>query len=210
MKTGKKHFSMVKMVELAILTAIVLILQLSGVGIRIGGTNISLVLVPIALGAMVLGPMAGAWLGLVFGAVVYITGGVMGMDPFTALLFQNHPLITAGICLVKSTLAGFLAGLLFKLLKRINSLFAAFVAAAVTPIVNTGVFILGCLTITGTINEYIGFAVGKGWLPSAVSPVYFLFILCAGINFIFEFGVNLILAPALHTVVRAVTKNFKK
>ena len=206
MQANKRHTSMVRMVELAILTAIIVVLQLSGVAVRIGGTNISLVLIPIALGAMILGPKAGAWLGLVFGVIVYVTGGVMGMDPFTAILFNNHPIITAGICLIKSTLAGFVAGVMFKLLSKMNSLLAAFVAAAITPIINTGVFILGCLTITGSLTEYMEFAVEQGWMAKVESPIYFLFILCAGINFIFEFAVNLVFAPALHTVYRAVSR----
>ena len=151
------------MTSLAVLTAVVLVLQLTGTTIRIPflSTSVSLVLIPITLGAILLGPLAGAFLGFVFGAVVYVSGGVLGMDPFTLLLFQQHPIITAGICLLKSTLAGFLAGLAYRLLcprKEVNteesknnafgkisrSLLAVFVAAAVTPIVNTGIFILGC------------------------------------------------------------------
>ena len=110
--------SIVRMTTLAVLTAVVLVLQLTGTTIRIPflATSVSLVLIPITLGAILLGPLAGAFLGFVFGAVVYVSGGVLGMDPFTLLLFQQHPIITAGICLLKSTVAGFLAGLLYRLL----------------------------------------------------------------------------------------------
>lgn len=205
MKTTK-HASIVKMVQLAVLTAIVLVLQFTGTAIPLPflGTKISLVLIPIALGAMVLGPAAGAWLGIVFGAVAYIGGGVMGMDPFTLFLFQSNPIVTALICFVKGGLAGYLAGLSYRLLKEKNTLVAVFVAAAVTPIVNTGVFLLGCLTILGTIEGFMEFA-GIGG-----TAVYFLFIGCAGWNFLFEFLLNMILAPSLERVTRVVEKKFGK
>lgn len=189
-----------QMVLLAVLTAIVMVLQLAGNYVRlpIMGTTVSLVLIPIALGAMLLGPAAGAWLGFVFGAVVYIQCGVMGMDGFTAFLFNAHPIITLLICLVKSTLAGFLAGLVYKLLKNRNEVLAVFLAAAVTPIVNTGVFIIGCFAILSTIESFI--AVNQEFFGN-VSGVYFLFIVCAGINFVFEFILNMVMAPAIERII---------
>jgi LytS/YehU family sensor histidine kinase len=152
---------------------------------------------------MLMGPWAGAFLGFVFGAIVYVTCGVMAMDPFTAFLFNDHPVITAGICLVKSTLAGFLAGIVFRAIEKKNSLAATVTAAAITPVVNTGVFVLGCLLILNTIEGFIASA-GLG-----VSGVYFIFIGCAGINFVFEFLVNMIFATALHRVYKAVLAKVK-
>ena len=83
----KRHDQkLVVMIELALLTAAVLILQLTGAAIKITpGTTINLVLLPIALGAMLLGPVAGAWLGFVCGLVVCcsifgIKGNVAGND----------------------------------------------------------------------------------------------------------------------------------
>ena len=186
-----------QMVLLAVLTAMVMVLQLAGNYVRlpIMGTTVSLVLIPIALGAMLLGPAAGAWLGLVFGAVVYIQCGVMGMDAFTAFLFNAHPIVTLLICVVKSTLAGFLAGLVYKLLKNKNEILAVFLAAAVTPIVNTGVFIIGCFAILSTIEGFMA-AYGIGQ-----SALYFLFIGCAGINFVFEFILDMVMAPAIERII---------
>ena len=189
-----------QMVLLAVLTAMVMVLQLAGNYVRlpIMGTTVSLVLIPIALGAMLLGPAAGAWLGLVFGAVVYIQCGVMAVNPFTAFLFNAHPIVTLLICVVKSTLAGFLAGLVYRLLKNKNEILAVFLAAAVTPIVNTGVFIIGCFAILSTIESFI--AVNQEFFGD-VSGVYFLFIVCAGINFIFEFILNMVMAPAIERII---------
>ncbi len=199
----KNKQAVLKLVQTAILTAVVLVLQLTGIAIPnpLGGTPISLVLVPIALGAMIIGPSAGAWLGFVSGAVVYISCGVMHLDLFTGTLFDEHPVVTALICLGKSTLAGFAAGWVFKLLSKKNEWLAVFAAAAVTPIVNTGLFILGALTIFDTMTQFT--AEGE-------SVLHFLVIGCAGFNFIFEFAVNMIFAPALQRVIHIVTKSHKK
>ncbi len=204
---AKRKQAVLKMVQLALLTAIILVLQFTGVAIRLpipGATNISLVLIPIALGAMLLGPAAGAFLGLIFGLVVYISGGVMHMDPFTAFLFDNNPLVTAGICIVKSTLAGFLGGWIYKLLQGKKTLLAVFLAAGIVPIVNTAVFCLGCLTILGTIEGFIANnELGQTGLQ-------FIFIGCAGLNFVFEFAVNLLFSPAIERIIRLVSKQIKR
>jgi uncharacterized membrane protein len=207
MYQSKKSQSVLRMAELAVLTAIVLVLQFTGVAIRIPflGTSVSLVLIPIALGAMLLGPAAGAWLGFVFGAITYIMGGVMGMDPFTTFLFQNNPVITAGICFVKSTLAGYLGGLVYRVLKDKKPLLAVFVAAMLVPVVNTGVFCAGCMLILDTIAGFISWA----GLP-AQGAVYFVFIGCAGVNFILEFAINAVFSPALKRVIDIVSNRFVK
>ena len=195
----RKNKKIIMMVELAILTAAVLILQLAGVAIKLPflGTPISLVLVPIALGAMVLGQLSGAWLGFVFGMVIFITCGVMALDPFTALLFADNPVITFLICVLKSTLAGFLAGIVYKALAKKTALGAAFAAAATVPLVNTGIFILGCFVMMNTVSS-VAAGLGQSFL-------YFVIIGCAGINFLFEMLLNLLLAPALCRVVNIVT-----
>ena len=200
MTSRRKKLNVVAMAELALLTAAVLILQLAGVAIKLPflGTPVSLVLVPIALGAMLLGPLAGAWLGFVFGMVVFIVCGVMATDPFTAMLFAAHPLLTALTCIVKSTLAGFLCGVTYRALQKKQPLFATFAAAAVAPVVNTGVFILGCVTMMGTV-EGIAVSLGQSFL-------YFVIIGCAGLNFIFEMILNMALAPALYRVTGIVVK----
>ncbi len=205
---NKRNQPILKMAQLAILTALVLVLQLTGVGIKLpipGTTNISLVLIPIALGAMTLGPAAGAFLGFVFGAVVYITGGVLHMDFFTGFLFDRHPIVTAGICLIKSTLAGFLAGWIYRLVSRKSELLAVFLAAGVVPLVNTGIFVLGCLCILNTIQDLMTAAGIFGQ-----TTVYFIFIGCAGINFLLEFGINMILSPALQRIIHIVTKKVSR
>ncbi len=191
------------MTELAILTAIVLILQLIGTAIKqLGGTSISLVLIPIVLGAVLLGPRAGAWLGFVFGAVTYLMG-VFGLDLFTNILFSAHPLLTALTCFGKGICAGLAAGLVYRLLVGFKPYVAAIAAAATAPIVNTCIFILCGLAMTGTIASEFAEKAG-------VSVIYYLIIGCAGLNFIFEFLLNLILSPVIYRVSVIVKKSIHK
>ena len=93
---------------LAILTAVVVVLQLLGSFIRFGPFSISLVLIPIVVGAALYGPRAGAWLGFVFSVVVLI------MD--SAAFMVVNPLGTVLTVLLKGTLAGLCAGLVFRAL----------------------------------------------------------------------------------------------
>lgn len=193
--------STLKMVELAVLMAIVAALQITGTGIRLGGTSVSLVLIPIALGAVLLGPYAGALLGIEFGVIVYVMG-FAAVDPFTFVLIQDHPIYTAIICLGKGALAGLAAGFVYKLLAGKNKLLAVIAAAAATPIVNTALFILGALGMQSTLQS--------NFLAEGQTVIYFLVIVCAGLNFIFELCLNLLLAPALARIAEVANRRFTR
>ena len=198
----KQKQQILYLVQLALLTAVIMVLHFSGVAIPAFGTKISLVLIPIALGAMLLGPVAGAILGFIYGMTVFISLGVMHMDPFTGFLFDQTPVMAALICTVKTTAAGFVGGWVYRVLSKKNMLLAVFVAAALVPTVNTGIFVLGCFLIYNTISE---FAAGAGY-----SAVYFILIICAGINYLLELAINLIFSPALERLVRLLSKKIRR
>ncbi len=196
----RTHEKTLRMVQLAILVALVIVLQLVGSNIHVGPVSFSLVLIPIAVGGVLLGPAAGAILGAVFGLITVI-GGVSGADVFTNFLFSKQPVLTVVLCLAKATLAGLCAGLVFRALEKHNRWVAVVLASAVAPVVNTGIFVLGTITLfRSTLEEYI-LNVGAG-----VSVVYFVVILCAGVNFLAEFGVNLVASPAVYRIWTAVAK----
>ena len=192
-----KNNKISRMVQLAVLLAIVIFLQCFLGSIVVGTTSFSVVLVPIVIGAILLGPGAGAFLGFAFGLIVLIMG-ISGRDQFTNLLFLSQPAFTVLICLGKGAAAGWVAGLIYKLLSHASSLWASVAAAAIAPIVNTGLFILGGLTLVrGTLEANLG-AFG------ADSVVIFLVIVCAGVNFLVEFGVNMVLSPAIYRIIHVV------
>lgn len=196
-----KNKNISRMVQLAILLAVVVVLQCFMGSIRVGATSFSVVLVPIVVGAIILGPAAGAFLGFAFGLVVLIYG-ITGQDAFTNLLFQAHPVFTSIICLGKGAAAGWGAGMLYKLLEKISPFLASVAAAASAPVLNTGLFILGGLTLVrGTLEANLA-AFG------ADSVVVFLVIGCAGVNFLVEFLVNLVLSPTIYRIVTVVKHKF--
>lgn len=204
----RNHQKLLKMIQLALLTAIVIVFQMLGSFIKITpGTSISLVLIPIVIGSVLTGPTGGGFLGFVFGAIT-LWAGVSGTDGFTHILFSSQPIATTLICLGKGTLAGVGAGWLYRLVvgdgtRLSRKVAGAFAASAAVPIINTGLFILGGLTlVSGTLSTNF---VGEG-----TTLVYFLVIGCAGLNFIFEFLLNMIVAPAINTIVFAVQKNMGK
>ena len=191
-----RHNSTLRMTQLAILTAIVGVLSYFGGFIKIGGlASISLTLVPVVLGAALLGPRAGAWLGAVSGAVFFLTADAafwLNLSVFGTIL----------TVMVKGTLAGLAAGLLYRLFAKRNMLLALLTAAAVCPIVNTGIFLLGCLTFFfDAVKEMAGAA------DSSVFAV--LLVVFVGLNFVFELLLNLLLTPALQRIITAIAPKKK-
>lgn len=198
--TKKRFFTSRNIAFLAVLLALVIVLQLWGSAIKIGTTSLSLVLIPIVLGAVMIGSLAGAFLGFAFGLVVLIVG-ITGVDNFTFILFTDHPVLTSALCLVKGTAAGLVAGLLFRLIQGKNRYAAVITAALSAPIVNTGLFILGALLMSGTLSA--------NFVSEGSSVIYFLVIGCAGVNFLIEFAVNLVASPAIYTVAEVVKRSFR-
>ena len=173
----------------AIFTAIVIVLQLLGSFIRFGPFSISLVLIPIVVGAALYGPGAGAWLGFVFSMAVLLSGDA------GAFLAVNVPgtiitVIAKGVC------AGFAAGAVFKVLEKVNMWLAVICAALVCPVVNTGLFLVGCeLFFMETISGW-GRAMGFESVGS-----YMIYGLVGG-NFLFEVLSNTILSPVILRLIR--------
>lgn len=177
----------------AILTALVVILQFMGSFIRFGPFAISLVLIPIVIGAATCGVKIGTWLGFIFGVVVLISGDA------SAFLAVNvfGTIVTV---LLKGAACGLAAGLIYKLLEKYNRYLAVIAAAVVCPIVNTGVFLLGCVIFfMDTVAEW-GVALGFG------GTLEYMFLGLVGGNFLFELASNIILSPVIVRVLNIKNK----
>lgn len=199
---SSRFFTSRNIAFLAVLLALVIVLQIWASAIPLGATRISLTLIPIVLGAVLLGPAAGAFLGAAFGVVVVVVA-VAGGDPFTLTLLSDNPALTVLLCLVKGAAAGAAAGLLFKLVRRKNEYAAVFAAALSAPVVNTGLFILGALLMSDTL-------IGANFVADGTTVLYFLVIGCAGLNFVVEFIVNAVASPAIYTVERLIERRVLK
>ena len=182
-----------KLVLGAILTALVIILQMMGSFIRFGMFSISLVLVPIVIGAALCGYKTGAWLGFVFGVAVLLSGDA-------AAFFLVNVIGTVITVLLKGALCGLAAGITYKLLENKNRYLAVMSAAVVCPVVNTGVFLLGCVAFfLSTIADW---GAGAGFESTAS----YMFLGLAGGNFIFEMITNIILAPVILRIINLKNK----
>ncbi len=182
-----------RLVLLAILSAIVAVLAYYGGFIKIGGlASISLTLIPVVIGATLLGPLAGAWLGGVAGIMFFVTPDAA----FWLGLSIPGTIITV---MVKGILAGLCAGLVYKLLERFNRYVAVVVSAIVCPVVNTGIFLLGSLT-------FFMDAVSGGAAAEGISVWMYLIVFFVGLNFVFELIANIALSPAMVRVLDIMKK----
>ncbi len=178
------------LVGTAVLTAIVFVLQMMAVTIKLGTFSITLVLMPIVVGAALYGWKSGAWLGLAFGAAVLMSGDA------SLFMAVNAPgtIITV---LAKGTAAGLCAGLVYKLLESKNQWLAIIAAAVVCPVVNTGIFLAGCFVFFfDTIKE---------WAGTESLGIYVMTGL-VGLNFVIELAINLVLSTVIERIVNAVRK----
>ncbi|MDE6746618.1 MAG: ECF transporter S component [Oscillospiraceae bacterium] len=188
-KTREKTLMLAVM---GVLTAIVIVLQALAIGIRFGTFSITLVLIPIVVGAALYGWKAGAWLGFVFGVVVLMTDA----GAFLAVSVPG----TVITCILKGVLAGVAAAVVYRLLENKNRWAAILAAAIVCPVVNTGVFLLGCLIFFyDTISEW---AAGAGFANVGA----YLIIGFVGLNFVVETLINLCLSTVIVRVLSIVKK----
>ena len=175
-----------KLTYLAMLTALVVVLQLVIAPIIGAATGLSpaLVLIPIVLGVASCGIGAGAWLGAVFSLIVIF-------DPTTVPFLDHNIFMTILLVFAKGMGAGIVAGVLFKTISKINKYVGVVVAAISAPIVNTGIFVIGCLLFFRELT-------GVG--------VYSLFIT---LNFALEIAINAVLVPVIYHLLE-ITGVFNK
>ncbi|MBQ4109084.1 MAG: ECF transporter S component [Clostridia bacterium] len=190
MKTNKQTGEQTKKLVLtALLTAIVALLSYFGGFIKIGGlASISLTLIPVVLGAALCGPWVGTFLG-------FISGLFFLFNPADSSFWINiSPLGTIFTVLLKGALCGLCAGLVYMLLEKVNRYFAVIVSAIVCPVVNTGIFLIGC-------RLFFWDTVVQGAADEGKSVIAYLLVAFVGFNFVFELIVNIILSPAILRII---------
>ena len=195
-KTNRKVMPTQRLVLLALLTALVAILSYFGGFIKIGGlASISLTLIPVVVGAVLCGPIAGAWLGGVSAVVFFMTADAV----FWFGLSIPGTIITV---MIKGIAAGYLAGLVYQLLEKRGRYLAICVSAVVAPVVNTAIFLIGCLIF------FID-TVSAGAAAEGMNLFGYLIVFFVGLNFVFELLVNVILSPAISRIIEIAEKTFK-
>ncbi len=185
-----------RLTGLGILTAIIIVLQIFTTFVHFGPFSITLALIPIVVGAAMFGVGAGAYLGAVFSVIVVIMC-ITGGDPGGFMVWSANPFMCVVMCMLKGTLAGLCAGAVYKALCNKNKILATVLAALVSPIVNTGIFIIGMLLFfRETLASWAG---GSDLLT-------YIIVGLTGINFLIELGVNIVLSPVIVKIIDAVKK----
>lgn len=195
----KKKFSTKNLVLAALMTALVVIFQVVAILPTFGAFSSALSLVPIIIGAALLGPYIGGWLGFVFSVVAICSPTTLAFIALT-----GDPVGVIIVILAKGIACGFFSGLVYKLLTRVNEIFASVIASVVCPLVNTGVFLVGgIIFITDDLAKITEEA-------SGISGAAIYFWGLASANFVFEFALCVLLTPVVIKVIDIATNKLSK
>ncbi|MCR5807864.1 MAG: ECF transporter S component [Oscillospiraceae bacterium] len=175
-KTNK--FGTKELCLLGLMAAIVVLMSATPLGyLKIGTLSVSLLMIPVSIAAIALGPVGGAIIGAVFGFTSFAQ--CFGADPFGTALASYNIVATFASCVLARVLAGAGAGFVFKLLsKKTNDYVAYPVTGIVAALLNTLFFMGSLVLFFGNTPEVAGW---KGDLN------FFAFLVVAvGINMIIE------------------------
>jgi len=160
---AKKTFTTKYMVELAAMIAIIIIMAFTPLGyIKLPGLTITFLTIPVAVGAIILGPVCGLTFGL-----TSLYQAVTGGSVFTFALFNLNPVFTIILTIVPRALEGLLTGLIFKALHNIKSVqkISYYIASLCCPLLNTLLFMSTLVALfyrTDFIQTYVAkFGVGN-------------------------------------------------
>ena len=186
----------VRLVSLGVLSAIIIVLQVITTYFPTKPFAITLSLIPIIIGAALFDEKAGAFLGGVFSVVVIIMCAV-GVDAGGAMVWNANPFLCTLVCMTKGICAGYVSGLLYKLINKKNNIIATIAAGLSAPVVNTGIFLVGLsLFFRPTLQAWAGNS----------DLLYYVIVSLVGVNFLVEVGVNMILCPVIIKIIDAVKK----
>lgn len=148
------------LVQLALFVAIILLMKVTGLSsIHVGPLNMTLTMIPIAIGAMLLGPVPGALLGAFYG-FTSLYDAISGGSVLTHAFFQISPFHTVVLCVVLRALVGYLTGILFGLIQRVDRTRTVcyYLGGLAAPLLNTALF-MGYIVLvfynTDTVRGYV-------------------------------------------------------
>lgn len=187
------------LVKLALLSAVIVLMAFTPLGyLRVGALSITFLVVPVTVGAIVLGPFGGMILGAIFGITSFVQ--CFGIDAFGTTLFAINPIFTFLFCIPTRMLMGLFTGLTFKAMssskKKGVRISSVFVTSALGPLFNTVLFMTTlCLCFYNT--DYI-----QGFVTElhAANPFTFV-VLFVGINGAIEIAVDFIVCSIASTAI---------
>ena len=179
-----------KIALIGLLTALTAVMSYIRIPI-VSSVTVNLVLPVVVVGAIICGPFVGAWLTVIPAILSF---------PEAALFMTYNLPGTVLTLIIKGLLAGYAAGMVYRLLCKKYPKGSIFASAIVAPVVNTGTFLLGCLIFIWPflldLAEQSGVGIGA------------LILGLAGINFIIEMIMNIVLCPAIVRIIELSKKKF--
>lgn len=160
----QKKFDTRKLVTLAMLCAILLIFSFTPLGyLNIGPLAISLNMIPVAIGAIVMGPQGGMILGAVFGITSFLQCmGIGGTSAMGAVLFEINPFLAFVQRFVPRLLAGLISGFIYLGMKKLtNQTVACFVTGFSAALLNTVLFMTSLILMFGNTDYLQGLIGGR-------------------------------------------------
>ena len=200
MAIKKTGLNTLKLTQTAILSAVIIMMAfVPFLGyIRLGPLSATTLVIPVAIGAAVIGPGADAFLGLIFGATSYVQ--CFGLDAFGTTLNEINPFFTLVMCFVPRILMGLLSGLIYKAVSKASPLAGAITCSIAAPALNT-VFFVGALMLFFGSSEYI-----RSFGNSFIAIVAVLITW----NAVFELATTGVLGSLISPLIVKLEKKFKR
>lgn len=202
----KKTLTKKQILQLAVtamFAAIIVVMAFTPLGyLRTAGLEITFIMIPVVVGAIVAGPAAGAILGGVFGITSFIQ--CFGASPFGATLLSIDPLRAFIVCMIR-ILAGWLIGVIFKAIATKSgkrTYIGILVASLVGPLFNT-VFFMGSLVLLFGKTEFIQ---GLMTQLGATNILHFV-VLFVGLQGLIEAIVCFVIGSAVSAAVLKATNS---
>lgn len=197
MKQTSQHIKTLYLVEMAVLIAIILILEITNVGyLKFGLVELTIMQVPVIIGAIVLGPTAGAILGGVFGLTSFWQ--CFGKSAFGVSLLAINPLYTFIICVVGRVLMGWLTGLIYRGLQTVdkNKIVNFFVSGLCGALLNTCFFMVFLVVLFGQTQFIMDIQASLG----ATSVLGFI-VAMVGVQGLIEAAVSCVLGAVISKAI---------
>ncbi|NLZ45526.1 MAG: ECF transporter S component [Clostridiales bacterium] len=205
---SKDRSKILSLSQLGVLAAILILMAFTPLGyLKTPLIEISLNMVPVVIGAIVIGPTAGAILGGIFGVTSFIQ--CFGMSAFGTFLMTINPVLTFIMCLVPRILAGLLAGLIFKGIGRFDKtkVVAAGVSSTFGALLNTIFFMLSIYVLFWNNNSFISKMTEWGLPVGSFAKFLIAFV---GINGVIEAAVCLVAGTAISKALLVLNKKVAK
>ena len=207
MKKNKNVKTTLRLTQLSVLVALLLIFGFTSIGyIKIGVIEITLNVIPVAVGAIVLGPYAGAICGAVFGLTSFWQAA-SGTSAFGALLFQHSPIYTFILCFVPRLLIGLFSALIFKALMKAfkdNNSVPCAAASLACPLLNTLLFVGTFIMLFMKTDIFSSL-----YSQSAADNIAAFFIWFVGLNGLVEAIAGFIISTAIAKALLIANKRMK-